>query len=92
MKKYITAVLMIVGFMAVSFAYAKDDAVGGQLLAGKCQGCHDNGVYTRANRFIQDRDALHAQVSRCSKQARAGWSAQQLDSVVNYLDSQYYKF
>lgn len=92
MKQIIGTIFTIGSLLISSSAYAQVTDQGEQLHASKCQACHDSSVYTRANHFIQNRAALHAQVSRCSKQARADWTAQQIDDVVNYLDRKYYKF
>jgi len=92
MKQILRAVVITGGLMAGTIANDVMADNGEQLHASKCQGCHDSSVYTRANRFIQNRDALHKQVSRCDKQVRAEWTALQIDDVVNYLDKKYYKF
>ena len=92
MKQIIGTIFTIGSLLISSSAYAQDADQGEQLHASKCQTCHDSSVYTRANRFIQNRAALQAQVSRCTKQVRADWTAQQIDDVVNYLDRKYYKF
>jgi len=91
--KQIIAMIVITGSLLAGIGTSAAAADNGeQLHASKCQGCHDSSVYTRADRFIKDRGALHNQVSRCHKQVRAEWTAKQIDDVVNYLDSQYYKF
>jgi len=92
MKQIIGTVIILGSLLTGYSAYAGAPGNGEQLHASKCQGCHDNSVYTRANRFIKNRDALHDQVNRCHKQVRADWTAQQINDVVNYLDNQYYKF
>ncbi len=92
MKKIIGTIITTASLLTGFSAYAEATSNGEQLHASKCQGCHDNSVYTRANRFIKNRAALHEQVNRCHKQVRADWTDQQINNVVNYLDSQYYKF
>jgi len=92
MKQIIGTIITLGSLLTGYSAYAEVADNGEQLHASKCQGCHDSSVYTRANRFIKNRDALHDQVNRCHKQVRADWTAQQINDVVNYLDSQYYKF
>jgi len=92
MKQIIGTIFIIASLLTGNSAYAESAGNGEQLHASKCQGCHDSSVYTRANRFIKNRGALLDQVNRCHKQVRAEWTAQQIDDVVNYLDSKYYKF
>ncbi len=92
MKKITGTIIIAASLVTTYSVYAEGSGNGEQLHASKCQGCHDSSVYTRANRFIKNRDALHEQVNRCHKQVRADWTDQQINDVVNYLDSQYYKF
>lgn len=57
-----------------------------------CQKCHDDSVYTRPDRFIKDRAALHKQVSRCGLNTGAQWFDEDVEAVVQYLDQTYYGF
>lgn len=57
-----------------------------------CTRCHTSEVYTRDERFIRSYDALSRQVRRCEIPAKVQWSDAQVQSVIDYLDTNYYKF
>ena len=65
---------------------------GKQLHDKKCMKCHDNGVYTRENRFISSREALKRQVQRCNLNVGAQWFDEDVNDVVLYLNESFYKF
>lgn len=92
MKQLHRIIVMVIGLLMGFGAYAERVEKGEKLHASKCQTCHDSSVYTRANRFVKNRDALQTQVARCKKMASADWTEQQVNDVVDYLDKQYYKF
>jgi hypothetical protein len=57
-----------------------------------CMSCHGTEVYTRPNRRINSLPALEAQVARCDANLSTQLFPQDLDSLVDYLDTSYYKF
>lgn len=69
-----------------------DAAKGGKLHAESCQGCHDAGVYTRADRRVKSVEGLMAQVEMCNSNLRRGLAKDQRDDLVKYLNDSYYKF
>lgn len=69
-----------------------DAAKGGKLHAESCQGCHDTGVYTRANRRVKTVEGLMAQVEMCNTNLRRGLAKDQRDDLVKFLNERYYKF
>ena len=69
------------------------DAVNGKILHdAKCFGCHDNRQYTRKNRIIHSFEDLHSRVEFCDANLNAGFSFGDLDDVVVYLNTEFYKF
>lgn len=91
--------IMIAGLvlLTASTAYAgKQDPVmakGESLHADKCTSCHGTEVYTREDRRINSLASLEGQVKHCMKAAaKADWTASETDSVVEYLNTKYYKF
>ena len=68
------------------------DTDGKALHEENCTRCHDSGVYTRADRFVSDRDALTKQVKRCELNLGLKWFDEDVNAVVDYLDRSYYKF
>ena len=65
---------------------------GKQLHDKQCLKCHDNGVYTRENRFISSREALQKQVQRCNLNVGAQWFDEDVNDVVLYLNESFYNF
>ena len=60
--------------------------------AAQCTRCHDTGVYTRENRFVQNFPALQAQVERCDINLAAKLPPEQLAGLIDYLNDNFYKF
>ena len=56
------------------------------------QGGDGSGIYTRPDRRIDSLPALSAQVNRCKNSMGVSWPQDQIDDVVAYLNSSYYKF
>ena len=72
---------------------ATADMERGKALTGKhCIGCHDDGVYTRKERRVTTLDALGKQVRRCETNLGLTWFDEEINDVINYLNTQYYKF
>ncbi len=57
-----------------------------------CQRCHDDSMYTRKNPLVLTYPALGERVRFCDNASGAHLSAPQLQSVVDYLNTQFYKF
>lgn len=89
MKPYAIATLALV---LSGSAAATDLEHGKSLLEERCTKCHDDGVYTREDRFITSKEALAKQVNRCSINTGAQWFDEDVADVVDYLDATYYKF
>ncbi len=71
---------------------AASAAKGKKLHEAKCFGCHDTRQYTRKNRIIHTYEDLHARVEFCDSASNAGFSFDDLDDVVTYLNTEFYKF
>lgn len=56
------------------------------------QGGDGSGIYTRQDRRIDSLTALSSQVNRCKNSMGVSWPQDQIDDVVAYLNSSYYKF
>ena len=90
------AVLFTVLF---STAIASDVNRGKSLHDDNCIECHvsiqggdGSGIYTREDRRIDSLPALRSQVNRCKNSMGVSWPEDQIDDVVAYLNSMYYKF
>ncbi len=90
----IAAVLFMTGLTTPILAADRvPDAEQGKVLHEKnCMECHDNRQYTRPNRIIHTFEDLHARVEFCDTASNAGFSFNDIDDVVEYLNVNFYKF
>ena len=78
---------------AAAQAQAPPAVARGELLyTTHCQACHTTQVHWREKRLATDWAGLAAQVERWQANARLGWSAEDVDAVVQYLNARYYRF
>ncbi|MCW9012210.1 MAG: cytochrome c [Gammaproteobacteria bacterium] len=86
----------ILSLSLASSAYAENDPVlahGQNLHDQKCTSCHNNQVYTREDRRVKSLNALSNQVNNCMKgPAKADWTVSETNSVIEYLNTKFYKF
>jgi hypothetical protein len=91
--KCIRWVALMVLLMPAAYAAVPEGAADGKRLHdANCKRCHDTGVYTRKNRTVHSLDALKQQVQDCSHMAGATLSAADQQSILNYLNEQFYQF
>ena len=76
---------------ALPATQAADAERGKQLVDKHCTSCHDDKVYTRENRRVTTLDGLKKQVKRCELNLGLTWFDEDINDVVNYLNSTYYK-
>lgn len=72
--------------------HSPDVAHGKSLHDKKCMECHDTRQYTRPNRIIHTFPDLHARVEFCDTASKANFSADDINDVVEYLNTAFYKF
>jgi hypothetical protein len=69
------------------------DAVQGKALhAQSCGGCHGTEVYTRPDRRVKSAEGLLKQVELCNSNLDKGFSDDQLNDLVKFLNDNFYKF
>ncbi|ACL72166.1 conserved hypothetical protein [Thioalkalivibrio sulfidiphilus HL-EbGr7] len=97
-SRTLTAVIAILALLFGASAQA-DVNRGQQLHATNCVSCHTSMVggngtalYTRANRLVGSRDQLIAQVRRCESTLGLRWFDEDVMAVVEYLNSNFYRF
>ena len=61
-------------------------------LQEKCSSCHDSSVYTRKERRVDSFSRLDSQVRMCDAQLGTKMFDEDVSSVVNYLNDNYYHF
>jgi len=81
-------------FLAVSAhaAVPGDGAEGKRLHDANCTGCHDSSVYTRKDHRVRSLEGLKRQVENCTHMAQKEFSPAERQSIVNYLNEQFYGF
>ncbi len=94
--KSLSALVVITAMFSLTPVLAAEhtpDVANGKILVGKkCMGCHDNHQYTRPNRIIHTFYDLHARVEFCDTASKANFSADDINDVVEYLNTAFYKF
>jgi len=78
-------------------AYAKESDAqaikrGQQIVQEDCTKCHGDEVYTRPDHRVKSLAALGKQVRRCKDNIGIQLFEEDVDDVVKYLNSKYYKF
>ena len=85
--------LITTGLLAANSSTLAVDINHGKSLQQKnCMKCHDDGMYTRENRRVTTPDALRTQVQRCETNLNLKWFPEDVDAVVEYLNTTFYKF
>ena len=73
--------------------FAKGDPKAGHALHNKaCVACHDNSVYTRADRKLKSAAQLAGRVAGCNANTGAGLFPEDEANIAAYLNQQYYHF
>lgn len=69
-----------------------DAREGKKLHAAQCTACHDDSVYTRADRRVGSLGGLVKQVEFCSRQVKTDLTPAQVNHIIAYLNERYYRF
>jgi len=86
------ALLMVAATAAAQAQTLPVDSRGELLYRTHCVGCHTTQVHWREKRLASDWTSLAAQVLRWQANAKLGWSAEDVDAVVGYLNAAFYRF
>lgn len=98
------AITLAVGWFATPAGAAEallpgDPAKGKAAHDKQCTSCHvqmfggdGSKIYTRKDRKIKTVEGLMGQVKGCNAQVGAKFSKDDVDNVVHYLNTTYYKF
>lgn len=91
---------MIIPFFAFmsQASQAANPAHGKDLHDANCLSCHaslmggdPNVIYTRSDRRVNTIEGLKNQVTRCKTTVGVPWPEDQIQDVVEYLNSNFYK-
>ena len=73
----------------IAFNAMADETIDARSLHQQsCQRCHDDSIYTRPDSIIFSFSALKKRVHFCG----AGWSEEQLNAVIDYLNQRFYHY
>lgn len=87
------AVLAVPVFLGTTLVHAAGDVANGEkLYRAACFGCHDTSIHTRTDKIIFSKKALRKRVEFCEGNTSAGWNAQQMDDVTEWLNATFYKY
>lgn len=80
-------------------AHAGDAQRGKELHDENCTKCHislvggdGTGIYVREDRRMESYTALYNQVKRCKTSLGVPWPEHQIEDVITYLNTKFYKF
>ena len=85
------AMLMLAGPFS-STVQAADTQRGKELHQQHCRRCHQQEVYTRAERIVENFPALRERVSQCELSNNLLWFDEEIDDVAGFLNREYYEF
>lgn len=91
--------LGLLAVLLAGSAQATDMVKGEKLFKRHCQACHislvggdGSTLHTRAERKVHNLAGLTRQVNFCKDNLDLQWFDDQVESVVDYLNRQYYRF
>ncbi len=64
-----------------------ENSRGDLLYTTHCVGCHTTEVHWREKKLVSDWASLNAQVERWQKNAKLGWSGEDVDAVARHLNA-----
>ncbi len=94
-----TSITILLGlFLSAQNVMAANPAHGKDLHDANCQSCHSSlmggdpdRIYTRSDRRVTSIDGLRKQVTRCKTTVGVAWPEDQIEDVVDYLNTSFYK-
>jgi hypothetical protein len=92
MKRCIISLVTV--FLGLSIANADESVIAaGKTLNDKnCIACHGSELYTRPDRRVTSRNKLTAQVRLCEQSLKLHWFDEEIESVAEYLNKEFYQF
>lgn len=90
---------IVSSFIFISATVNADVKNGKELHDSNCTSCHislqggdGTGIYTREHKRIETYPALIKQVNRCRDSLGVAWPEDDVNDVVEYLNSNFYKY
>jgi len=91
-KRILYALILFSLTSSVHAAAPDDGAAGKRLHDANCVKCHDSGVYSRKDRQVKSLDGLKQQLDNCEHATNKEFSEPDTQSLVRYLNDQFYHF
>ena len=77
---------------AAMTAYIPNVDRGRALYESRCEQCHTPSIHSRPNRLALTRDELRGTIDQMRRMSSLGWTPEEIDDVVDYLDRTRYRF
>ena len=88
----LSAILLAMIAFRAAGAEGPDAAHGLALYNQHCIACHTPGIHGRTTRLPMTRDELRMLVDTFRRQAGLGWTREDIDDVVEHLNTMVYRF
>lgn len=85
-------ILGIALLFGAASASAADRERGKALYENQCESCHSDWAHTRTKRKVKSLEELRGRVVGWSVHAGLGWTREEIEDVVAYLNEEFYKF
>ena len=99
MIRLLSYISIVSSFIFISVTVNADIKNGKELHDSNCISCHislqggdGSGIYTREHKRIETYPALIKQVNRCRDSLGVPWPENDVNDVVEYLNSNFYKY
>lgn len=92
MVRLFAITLFSLALCVASIAAGADRERGQRLYETNCDKCHAASVHGRAKRVAKDVDEIREWVSRWSTHLSLGWTDEDIDDVVVYLNDTHYHY
>ena len=90
MKAHITISMMTMALVLLTIPLQADE--GKDLYENNCTSCHGTDVFTRDGRGVKSLEGLKKRVKQCNNAVGNKLSDDEIRSVADYLNKDFYKF
>ena len=92
MNNKIIILPILMGALTAGPLHAADVSHGKSLQQKNCMGCHDDAIYTREDHKVTSLAGLTKQVKRCELSLGLQWFDDDVDDVIEYLNTSFYHY
>ena len=91
-KLHMIVIAAVIAVMAPQHATPANNRDAELLHKAHCTACHTTSIYTRKKRRVTNYQQLLQQVNGCNHMLSKNFNERQVNALVKYLNSNYYKF